>query len=261
MTRVQPNPLVDQVRAQAMRSLNTVERHFRTQFGRNGFDGKGGHLALTVGLRKDYISPASSTGSHIEFAADPAWKDKPFRSLAYAVDMVAHEFTHAVLTSAGYSTSTVINTPTGTTSTTSWERQVVHESFADVLGTSIDPQDWLVGEDVLSDVPELLRDLRRPAYSTVAELMTAHEKKFVDAHTASGVLSLAAVNAADALGSGGRDAVSGIWYLAATKYLPGTDGLAGAATATLSAARDRFGAGSREFSAVASAWQGVGLAT
>jgi len=58
----------------------------------------------------------------------------------------------------------------------------------------------------------------------------------------------------------GRDAAAAIWYRALTVYMTSSTNYSGARTATLSAARDLYGAGSAQYNAVATAWSAVNVA-
>ena len=55
----------------------------------------------------------------------------------------------------------------------------------------------------------------------------------------------------------GRDKLGKIWFRAVTVYMTSSTNYAGARTATLSAAKDLYGAGSPEYNAVAAAWSAV----
>jgi Zn-dependent metalloprotease len=57
----------------------------------------------------------------------------------------------------------------------------------------------------------------------------------------------------------GRDKLGKIWYRALTVYMTSSTKYAGARTATLSAAKDLYGAGSAEERAVAAAWSAVNV--
>ena len=57
----------------------------------------------------------------------------------------------------------------------------------------------------------------------------------------------------------GRDAAARIWYRALTVYMTSGTTYAGARTATLNAARDLYGAGSAQHTAVAAAWSAVSV--
>jgi Zn-dependent metalloprotease len=55
----------------------------------------------------------------------------------------------------------------------------------------------------------------------------------------------------------GHDAAANIWYRALTTYMTSSTDYHGARTATLSAAKDLYGAGSTQYNAVAAAWSAV----
>jgi Zn-dependent metalloprotease len=57
----------------------------------------------------------------------------------------------------------------------------------------------------------------------------------------------------------GRDAAQKIWYLALRTRMTSTTNYAGARAATLAAATELYGAGSRQATTVAAAWSAVGV--
>ena len=57
----------------------------------------------------------------------------------------------------------------------------------------------------------------------------------------------------------GRDAAAKIWFRALTVYMTSGTNYAGARTATLNAARDLYGTGSAQYTAVAAAWSAVSV--
>jgi Zn-dependent metalloprotease len=136
------------------------------------------------------------------------------------------------------------------------ERQVVHESFADVLSVAFG-DGWLWGDGDYPAGDPLIRDLAHPTYATVRDIPSPDADGF-EPHTASETLSSTAVRVADAVG---REAMRDIWFSAATKFLDPRSGPAGAARAVQRAADSLHGAGSAPSVAVHDAWAAIGLDT
>jgi Zn-dependent metalloprotease len=193
----------------------------------------------------------------------------PFVSL----DVIGHEMTHGVTSrTAGL--------------VYSGESGGLNESTSDIFGTAVefyaanadDTPDYDIGERLYTSGTQALRYMYRPSkdgssadcwYSGVGDL---------DVHYSSGVgnhffylLSEGSGSSAytDATGattcdgsavSGiGRDEAERIWYRALSVYMTSTVDYAGARSATLSAAKDLFGADSVESRAVAAAWSAVNV--
>lgn len=233
------DPIARVTYANALRA----DRFLRTAFGRDGWDGKGSPLKVVVHVGDGDVplNNAFWDGTGIYFGDGDGHVLGP---LGKALDVTVHETTHAVVDSE-------VNLRY------SGQQGAINESFADVLASVADPKDWQIGEDVFTpQIPgDSIRDLSKPRYGSVAELP---REPGVEVHDLSGVPSLAAVKVGDTIG---RDKLGQIWYRALTDHLDSRAGFAGAARATLEAARDLYGQDSREFSAVRDAWKAVGVRT
>ena len=108
--------------------------YFKNTFDRNSINGKGGNIISLVNVAED-------DGSSMENAF---WNGKAvfygnggnyFKPLAGALDVAAHELGHGVVTNTAnleyYGQSGAIN-----------------ETFADIFGSMVDRDDWLIGEDI-----------------------------------------------------------------------------------------------------------------
>ena len=234
----------DPVIATAVKNAYAVDSFFRTTFGRNGIDGKGGPLRIVVHAPNEDGAPKMNnaywdrTRKRI-FVGDG--DGEVFAPLGGALDVMVHEATHALVDAS-------VNLRY------SGQQGGINESWADVMGALADPDDWLVGEDVFTPATagDAIRDLEHPYYDNVAKLPHIE----MDPHDLSEIPSLAAVRVAQSLG---RGQMGQIWYTALVDHLDSRAGFAGAARATLDAAVDLHGRGSSEVAAVLAAWKSVGV--
>jgi Zn-dependent metalloprotease len=221
----------DGVVDRAFENATKVSDYYQSKFGRNGVDGKGGTLRVTVNDPQDNAS------------FDPRTKELAFgtseasgKAYGDALDVVAHEYTHGVMDAS-------VKLPY------SGQSGGLDESFADVIGTVIDADDWQVGEDVTTGG---IRDLSNPVYKTRTDIPVGMAEPHAMAH----VPNHAAYKVGTAVG---KEAMGQIWYRAMTGHLTQNSGYAGAARATITAAAELFGQGSAQHTAVTDAWKAVGV--
>ncbi|MFI6033145.1 M4 family metallopeptidase [Streptomyces sp. NPDC051315] len=193
-----------------------------------------------------------------------------------SLDVAGHEMTHGV-------TSKTANL------TYSGESGGLNEATSDIFGTLVefhadnasDAGDYLIGEkivrsgfgrDALRYMDKPSRDGRSADYwSSAVGALDVHYSSGVANHFAyllaegSGTKTVNGVTYDSPTSNGstvtgiGRDKLGAIWYRALTVYMTSSTTYAGARTATLSAARDLYGAGSTEYDAVAAAWSAVNV--
>lgn len=194
-----------------------------------------------------------------------------------SLDVAGHEMTH------GVTSKTAALTYSG-------ESGGLNEATSDIFGTlvefhaanSSDRGDYLIGENVVRSGlgREALRFMDKPSkdgasvdcWSTTAKDLDVHYSSGIGNHFAyllaegSGAKTVNGVsynsptcNGASVNGIG-RAKLGKIWYRALTVYMTSSTNYAGARTATLSAAKDLYGAGSGEYGAVAAAWSAVNVA-
>jgi zinc metalloprotease ZmpA len=194
-----------------------------------------------------------------------------------SLDVAAHEMSHGV-------TSSTANL------TYSGESGGLNEATSDIMAAAVefyannsaDVGDYLVGEKVV--LPGLgqpaLRFMDKPSKDGQSADSWSSNTKNLDVHYSSGVanhfyyllsegsgaktINGVSYNSPTSNGSTvtgiGRDAATKIWYRALTTYMTSSTDYKGARTATLSAAKDLFGAGSTQYNAVAAAWSAVNVA-
>jgi bacillolysin len=247
-TLLQPQggrPASDPIAQQAYDNTVRVLEYYRQTFGRNSYDGAGSTVKVRV------HAPDPWTGEMVN-ANNAFWVNdekrmwfgdgdgKKFAPLGSAVDVVAHEFTHAVIDQE--------------VALDSWgQGAALNESWADVLASGVDGN-WQIAETVYTPgtAGDALRDMQKPKYGHVSELPAGESEE----HELANIPNHAAYKAAQQIGA---EAMRKIWYQALTSKLQNGASFAGARDATIAAASSLFGATSREAAAVRDAWTGVGV--
>lgn len=253
----------DPIAQAAHDNAGKVYDYFYNTFKRDGIDGRGSPMVSTVHY-----------GSDPEDAENAAWISerqqmiygdggKMFKPLAYALDVVAHEFTHGV---------------TDATANLIYQGQsgALNESYSDVFGALIDRANWTLGEEVVKSPPyptRILRSLEDPTlggkYDSRNPLSSigqpAHMRDYArlpnsrrtdngGVHINSGIPNRAAFLVAQALG---REKMEQIYYRTLTQYLPPDADFSDAARATIRAAHELYG--TNEANAVRAAFLQVGI--
>ncbi|MHC5906220.1 M4 family metallopeptidase [Streptomyces sp. S6] len=193
-----------------------------------------------------------------------------------ALDVAGHEMSHGV-------TSKTANL------TYSGESGGLNEATSDIFGSlvefyaanSSDQGDYLIGEKIVRSGfgRDALRYMDRPSRDANSADYWSSSVGNLDVHYSSGVANHFAYLLAEGSGTKtingvtynsptsngstltgiGRAKLGAIWYRALSVYMTSSTNYAGARTATLNAARDLYGAGSAEYSAVAAAWSAVNV--
>ncbi|MEW2570308.1 M4 family metallopeptidase [Streptomyces sp. NPDC047070] len=193
-----------------------------------------------------------------------------------SLDVSGHEMSH------GVTSKTAALTYSG-------EPGGLNEATSDIFGTLVefyaanpsDPGDWRIGEKVVKSGfgRSALRYMDQPSKDGSSADCWTSSVGNLDVHYSSGVANHFAYLLAE--GSGpktiggvahngttcdgakvtgiGRAKLGAIWYRALTVYMTSSTKYAGARTATLSAAKDLYGAGSAEYAAVEAAWSAVSV--
>ncbi|WP_457207617.1 M4 family metallopeptidase, partial [Nocardioides sp. P5_C9_2] len=254
----------------AQYGTNMTWDYFKLVHGRNGIFGNGTGSYNRVHYGKNYVN-AFWDGTKMTYGDGDGVSFGPLTSL----DVAGHEMTHGVTeNTAGL--------------TYSGESGGLNESTSDIYGTMVefyaanaaDPGDYLIGEEFDLKNHRGFRRMDDPASDGSSQNCWTTGTKDLDVHYSSGVgnhffylLSEGAgtktfggvahtsttCNGATLTGIG-RDAAASIWFRALTVYMTSSTTYSGARTATLSAARDLYGAGSAQQSAVAAAWSAVSVA-
>ena len=210
--------------------------YFWQRFNRHSYDGNGALIRSTVHYGQG-VQQAFWDGLQLIYG-----EGFPTR------DLVAHEFTHAVIQSTADLEG-------------QWQSGALAESLADLFAALVDGDDWLIGEDLpvgLRDGQDALRDLEDPARLGQPAHVDDWVATCVDQegiHDNSGILNRALVHMAGAMG---REKLGQILYRTMTVYLQPTSSFQDARQAILQATRDLYGIGP-ELSAVQAGFDLVGL--
>ncbi|MFP5106690.1 M4 family metallopeptidase [Neobacillus sp. C211] len=221
-----------------------VYDYYKNTFNRNSFDNNGATLRSTVHYGRNYNN-AFWNGSQMVYGDGDGIT---FRSLSGALDVVAHELTHAV---------------TERTAGLEYQYQsgALNESISDTFGVFLDKGDYLIGEDVYTPnkAGDALRSLSNPSLYGQPENMSGYVNTTSDnggVHTNSGIPNKAAYLTISSLGTAVAEK---IYYRALTVYLAPQSDFSDARAALLAAAADLYGSSSTQYNAVKSAWTQVGV--
>lgn len=231
--------------------------YFRTTFGRNAINGQGGTIFSIVNV----ADPNTGGGFDNAF-----WNGKAmfygngniaFNPLAGSLDVGGHEMSHGVI---------------GNTAGLEYKGQsgAINESFADLFGAMIDRDDWKIGDDIVKDgfFPSgTMRDMQNPNNGgtqrgdrgwqpkDMTEFYTGSDDNG-GVHINSGIVNRAYYLVATAIG---KDKAEQIYYKALTDYLTVSSQFIDLRLAVIRAASDLHGAESPEVSAIATAYDTVGI--
>lgn len=228
----------DAIADRAYSNTNRVLDYYFNQFGRDGWDGQGANARVLVHASDATNAYWVSDEQRIWFGDGDG---TTMSHLGDAADVVAHEFTHAVIDH-----EVKLTTNYG-------QEGALHESFSDVMATGIDGN-WTIAEDVWTPKisGDALRDLAHPIYTKMSEL----PPWVTEVHKLADIPNHAAYLVARRIGG---DVMRKIWYDAITSRLKNNAGFAGARDATIAAARALYGDNSSQAAAVRDAWTAVGV--
>jgi Zn-dependent metalloprotease len=251
---------------QAYDGLGEVHALFSRVYGRDAIDGDGAPLEATVHFGDRYDN-AFWDGERMVFGDGDG---EVFRGFAHSMSVIGHELAHGV---------------TEMTARLRYRDQsgALNEHVSDVfgalteqyaMGQDAEAATWLIGEGVFTELVEgrALRSMLEPGTAYDDDVLgrdpqPAHFRDYVETdadnggvHLNSGIPNRAFALAAVELGGFAWEHVGRVWYDTLTGgTLRPDDGFAVFAGATLAAARERFGEGSREVEAVANGWSAVGV--
>ncbi|MEV6941404.1 M4 family metallopeptidase [Streptomyces sp. NPDC051172] len=246
---------------------------YKNSFGRNGIanDGKGSYNRVHYGNKYNNAFWDDSC-----FCMTYGDGDGTTLGPLVGLDVAGHEMTH------GVTSKTAALTYSG-------ESGGLNEATSDILGTLVewyannpsDPGDYLIGEKIVRSGfgQAALRYMDKPSRDGKSADYWSSSVGNLDVHYSSGVANHFAYLLAEGSGAKtingvsydsptyngktvtgiGRDKLGQIWYRALTVYMTSSTNYAGARTATLSAAKDLYGAGSAEYNAVGAAWSAVNV--
>ena len=236
--------------------------YFFAAFGLDSYDGAGHAMRSTTHFGLNYNNAFfCNDACAAQFGSSPdgaqwAYGDGDgvqFSPLSQALDVVAHEITHAV---------------TDDTAGLIYQGQsgALNESYSDVFGVMVDTGDFQLGEDVYTPgTPgDALRDMQNPELANQPGHITDFRYTLFDnagVHINSGIPNKALYHLVTDPGYGiGRPAAQQIYYRALTMYLTPTSNFIANLTALQQAATDLHGAGSTQATAIRKSQAAVGIA-
>lgn len=180
--------------------MQKVIDYYSQTHGRNSWDGQGAQVRQLVHFGQDFNN--AFWDAYAKHMAIGDGDNYIFKEFARALDVSAHEFSHAVVT------GTVDLIYQG-------QPGALNESFADVMAVMVDRDDWLIGEDIVG--PNYFpKGYARSFIDPGGGNQPAHMKdlyKGLDdyggVHTNSGIPNHAAYQLAQATS---REVVEKIWY-------------------------------------------------
>jgi Zn-dependent metalloprotease len=259
-------PTGDVTADEAYDGLGATFDFYLTVYDRWSVDGKGLPLKGTVHYGRLYDN-AFWNGSQMVFGDGDG---SVFGRFTGALDVIGHELTHGV---TQYTANLVYRGQSG----------ALNESVSDVFGSMVkqyklkqtaDSADWLIGAGLFQPTVHgvALRSMKDPgtAYDdpTIGrDPQPATMAGYVDTpeddggvHINSGIPNHAFYLAATAIGGNSWEGAGRVWYDVLTSpMLPAAATFAAFGTATVQAAKRRFGPYSEEARAVSAAWHQVGV--
>lgn len=239
-----------------------VYDYYKKTFGLNSYDGKGAKIISSVHVGKEWNNAAWNGKQMIYGDGD----GETFRPFSAALDVIAHELTHAV---------------TEKTANLDYQGEsgALNESMSDIMGAMVDRDDWEIGEDIYLQGEKVqgLRSLKDPAsipnpINPKEGYPDHYSKRYTGEEDNGGVHINSSINnkAAYLISEGGthygvttqgvgREATEQIYYRALTKYLTATSDFSAMRQAAIQAASDLYGKDSKEVKAVEDAYQAVGV--
>ncbi len=237
LTRVDDDPAVgDQDVDHAHLFAGNVHTYYLGVHGRDSYDNQGTMIISTAHYGTNYHNAFWDGEQMVYGDGFPV------------LDVVAHELTHAVTEHTAQLDYR-------------WQSGALNESISDIFGAMVDRDDWLMGEDLSSNIlggRGAIRDLADPARLG----QPAHTKDWVKTcsdnegvHTNSGIFNKAFYNIATAIG---KEKAEKIFYRSLTAYLQANASFEDARAAVLQATKDLYGANS-EYTSVSNGFKAVGL--
>ena len=231
----------------------TLYDYFKNTFGRKAIDDKDQSIISVIHVAQGG-QPMDNAFWNGRVMAYGDGKDisKPW---AGAVDLTGHEMTHGVV----QSTAGLVY---------QFQSGALNESFADVFAVLLDPEDFLLFEDIaLPTFGPAFRDLLNPDNAQLRQPQPASMAQYANltaeqdnggVHINSGIPNRAAALIMQNIG---HDKTAQIYYRALTMYLTRNSQFGDARNAVVQAATDLHGAGSAEVQAAEAAFDAVGITT
>jgi len=222
--------------------------YFMTYFARDSYDGMGHEVIVNTHPSSESDNAWWNSYWQVMSYGDGAPPDT--RAYSAGIDVVAHEFMHAVT----WSTAGLI-----------YQNQsgALNESYSDVFGHALDPDDWQIGEEVRLTAPGYFRSMEHPMIVDDPEHMSDYRYMPLwedngGVHTNSGIINHAFYQAVEVEGLL-RDEAEYIWYKTLQLYLTPNSGFNFWACMLKNTATNIFAPTSTQEIAIINALRTVGL--
>ncbi|MGB6152469.1 MAG: M4 family metallopeptidase [Pricia sp.] len=232
--------------------------YFRTTFNRNSINGQGGSIISVINIADEDGGGFENAFWNGQFMAYGNGRTA-FRSFAGALDVGGHEMSHGVI---------------GNTANLTYQGEsgAINESFADIFGTMIDRDDWLLAEDIVNTnvyTSGAMRSMQDPHNggnalgdigwqpNNVSEQYSGSQDNG-GVHINSGIANYAFYLFATA-SAVGKDKAEQVYYRALTTYLTASSQFVDLRLAVLQSASDIHGENSPEVRAAQAAFDAVGI--
>lgn len=244
------NTWSDRVAVSAHTNMRVAYDYFRDTHGRKAIDDNDQSLISIIHITENgqQVDNAFWNGRVMIYGNGR----EVFKPLAGSLDTGGHEMSHGVI----QHTANLIY---------QFQPGALNESFADVFGVLIDPDNMLLGETIMLPGKGIaLRDLLNPNNPQVFSPQPAHMRDFRElsldqdnggVHVNSGIPNRAAALIMQAIGHG---KTGDIYYRALSRYLTRNSEFVDARNAVEQATKDLYGEGA-ELNAVRSAFDAVGI--
>lgn len=250
------NTWLDKAAVSAHYSTTATYEYLENTFGRNSVNGQGGNII-------SFVNVANEDGSSMENAF---WNGQAafygnggadFYPLAGALDVIAHELGHGVISN---------------TANLEYQGQsgAINETYADIFGAMVDRDDWLIGEDVTKTAfspSGALRNMSDP-HNTGSSLSDSYwqpmhvsemyigEEDNGGVHINSGIGNYAYYLYATAIT---KEKAEQVFYRALTSYLTSKSQFTDFRIAVVQSAKDLYGDNSTEAVEAGVAFDAVGI--
>jgi Zn-dependent metalloprotease len=252
------DPASDEAVNQAYDGLGATYEYYWDNFKRDSIDGQGMPIQGLVHYGRNYDNAFWDNAGHMFFGDGDG---QALTQTTAGIDVIGHELTHGV---TQHEANLVYSGQSG----------ALNESISDVfgiqvkqkaLGQNAESSDWLIGADVVGPLLQpALRSMKEPGTAHPHDDQPGTMEGYVDGgdvHTNSGIPNRAFYVVASTLGGNSWDAAGPIWYDAlCDPRLPSDASFRDFGLMTLSHARQRYGAESKELQAVQTGWDAVELA-
>jgi thermolysin len=240
----------------AHNNAGTVYNYYSNQYGRDSYDDAGATIVSTVHYDQNYNNAFWSPMRQQMVYGDG--DGSTFGPFSEALDIVAHELTHAVTEKES---DLIYQNQSG----------ALNESLSDIFAALVDADDWMIGEDSYTPgTPnDALRYMDNPPLGNQPDhmddfLVTNSDNGGV--HTNSGIPNKVAYLMADGgthrgitVTAMGRDNMGRVFYAANLYYLQTNDDFVQARQATIDAVRSEFPGDTQKENTVKTAWDAVGV--